>query len=922
MSINFTDFSRLAEENPEQYAELLYALKQTYNRIELEMAQDQALTQIKNTGITGGINSAEAEARVVGNYGTYTAQIGTRLSGNYGSGTASVGDSAIDVARAAYEEWEGVLEQDASGRWVTKAQMGAVESSPNSGVYETVPLLSMDLGVVGAAVAPLLGVALGVGLYESNPEFWTRLSMKLLPFCYPGTTEIPTWLDVKESLIPGKYETQALIDRRVLDAINDLFVENGYGIPGRKHNINPVTINGQTISGPTACMSAPTGRETTVGVTNRGGSFTITPWGQNTLVTYFRDSGVTLVCSTSQNWTYDFDKRDAVGNIYAHGFNGLQSPSSYTYQNKTVYYRTDNSSDVTLHTAPTSVAGDADLIGLVAWYLMYGLIWQEIPEGSVEWSGEEPSTIPYSKPVIIFEEDPENPGHFIPQPHDAVGVAVPSKSHDTGRFEYKKPDNWPEDVEWPLETDFPWNKPDGYEGEWPSKMPWPLPPQKPDWWPDIIPYPDTFPSPNQSVDPDDNPNPNKNSAEEPASENLPDSSLPDTTTDPSNEPTPDPDIDPSGGEEPSPSPTPQLPVVPPIVPPASGTPAPPGGVEPPPDDGSTPTPVLPDIDPPFTSANDGLITVYHPTDAELKAFSSWLWVTYADPTIDKLWNNPFDGVIGLMEIYCTPTDNGRKNIRSGFLDSGVNSATISRYTEIDCGSIFIPEVYGNYLDYSPYSKCHAYLPFIGIVELNIDDIVDHGINISYKIDEYNGACIAQITCAKYSEYYGEEVTYNAVTYQFSGNCAVELPLAGGTQSAIRAGLIQAAAYGLSSVIGGIANGVMGNISGGISQVASGAASALGAAVSAKSSVQHSGSFGSSYGALGIKKPYLIVSRPKQIDIINYNDIYGYPAHSPVTIGTCNGYLRVREVHVKSATASNEEKKLIEQLLKEGVYVNE
>ena len=264
--------------------------------------------------------------------------------------------------------------------------------------------------------------------------------------------------------------------------------------------------------------------------------------------------------------------------------------------------------------------------------------------------------------------------------------------------------------------------------------------------------------------------------------------------------------------------------------------------------------------------------------------------------------------------------NGSKTIRSGFLDSQISSATIDRYTEINCGSITVPEFYGDYLDYSPYSKCYCYLPFIGIVELNVDDIVGHAVNISYKIDCYNGSCIAQITVAKSTIVNGVRVDYSNTAYQFSGNCGVELPLSGGSQASIRAGMIQAAAYGLSSVIGGVVSGVSGNIGGAISQLGYGAANAIGSLVSAKSSVQHSGSFGSSFGALGIKTPYIIVTRPKEIEVVNYNEIYGYPAHSMVTIGACSGFLRVREVNVKSATANNEEKAKIESLLKEGVYV--
>lgn len=358
--------------------------------------------------------------------------------------------------------------------------------------------------------------------------------------------------------------------------------------------------------------------------------------------------------------------------------------------------------------------------------------------------------------------------------------------------------------------------------------------------------------------------------------------------------------------------------------------------------GLSPIPSMPGTPLAFAS-NVGLITVYHPTPAQLYAFEAWLWVTLANADINTVWNNPFDGVITLFELYCTPTDVGSRTIHSGFLDSGVNSAVISRYTEINCGTLGIPEYYGNYFDYSPYSKAHIYLPFIGIQELNVDDIVGHVVNVTYRIDEYNGSCIAMITVSKSTEVNGEPVNYRNTMYQFSGNCSVELPIAGGSQAAIKAGMMQADAYqhasqiaagaqlvgGIASLLGGIIGLQAGAIGSGASQIigagataAYGQANALSHMLSGKSTVQKSGSFGASHGALGIKNPFITITRPKQIQVPNYNDLYGYPAHKMVMVNSCTGFLRCREVHVISATASDAEKSLIESMMKSGVYVTE
>ena len=262
-----------------------------------------------------------------------------------------------------------------------------------------------------------------------------------------------------------------------------------------------------------------------------------------------------------------------------------------------------------------------------------------------------------------------------------------------------------------------------------------------------------------------------------------------------------------------------------------------------------------------------------------------------------------DAVIGLHEIYCTPTTGSDTTIRAGYLDSGVASRLVSnRYVSISCGAVGVPEYWNNYLDYTPYTKAYCYLPFIGIVELNADDIIGHGVEITYKVDTYNGSCIALITTSR-------QGSAENVTYQFSGNCSVTVPITSGVMSAAQSTLI------------GLATGALAATGVGAGAGAAIAASGVAKGAVAKNSVQHSGSFGSSYGAMGIKTPYLIIKRPKQVEVLGYNETYGYPAHKRVTISLCHGFLKAIEVEVISPTATEEEKKLIEEMIKSGIYVN-
>jgi hypothetical protein len=481
-------------------------------------------------------------------------------------------------------------------------------------------------------------------------------------------------------------------------------------------------------------------------------------------------------------------------------------------------------------------------------------------------------------PVTIYPKGVEKWGDtpYYPQPGPMPQVATGVDSGGNPTFE----DAYPVPLPKSLSPEESLTQPFPYPSESTEPMPWPQPQSAEEMEPYRLPDPiiDIIPWPKTETDP-----------------------WPDPEPDPYPQPRPDPD--PENPSEPQPS-GPEI-----------------GPTDPPPPSGGNtgPTPLGPDISPPWgTGADpDGLIAVYNPPVSTLRDFAKWLWVTWPQAGLDKIWNNPFDGVISLFELYCTPPVNGSRNIRSGFLDSGISSPTIDRYTTINCGSLIVPEYWNNYLDYAPYTQVSIYLPFIGIVNVDANDIVGHSVNITYNIDCYNGSCIAMITVAKAGP---DGSVYNCLAYQFSGNCAVDVPLSGGSQAAIKGAIINASAVGIGGLIMGAAQMNAGKMLSGAGDMIVAAEHALSSVMSARSSVQKSGSFGASFGAMGAKKPYIMVKRPVQVVVRNYSELYGYQAHKAVTIGQCRGFIRCREVQVESPTARDAEKNKIAQMLKDGVWI--
>lgn len=952
------------------------------------------------------------------------------IAGGAGQSVVSATQTALEIAQA-------------GGLAATKTSVdtAAVTVLGTGTGYKLAGIFGMEMGAMAAIAAPLAGASIGAGLYESNPQLWSDLSKKLLPFCYPGTTKIPAWIDIAKDAVTGSIIYKVLTKLGVIEAMKEVFDDNHVGEPETTwYNKNGYIAGTRGLQSVSYSGSDSLGEYTAQKIVEQdaqgvviAGIWHLISFEPVTITikyikkytsgrheektdrypshissievdgqTYYYYSGHSASAQVPTEVYYGPDTasgtlRDAIKAIVSGtrtGTTGGPVPGVEPYAPALPIPGTDPDFPIIIiepEVAPTPIPATPITPLPLPPHIDPLPLPEHVPDPTPEeapdnWPEEEPwpPTIPFPwedpdpstepgpnpewpevMPWPLPKEDPsewpnapENwpeefpeevpwPSHPESWPEEVPWPETPPDDWPEGVPWPDTPEEWPEEVpwpvpwpeswptypptwpdefpdeipwpsdptEWPEEVPWPDRAPDWWPqtepwpddpDDWPEEIPWPMPPAWPIPWPETIPYPIPYPHPEPTPDIETIPKPGEiddpQTEVEPYIDPVP---FPWPTPAPLPQPDPDPTIDPSQPEvkpETQPQPQPE---------PVDPTPTPPSGeIEP------APPPIIPL---PFSSTT-GLISVYHPTQSELLAFCNWLWVTWQDATIDKIWNNPFDGIITLFELYCTPTDVGRKNIRSGFLDSGVSSETISRYTEIDCGSIGVPEYFGNYLDYAPYSKCHIYLPFIGIIELNVDDIVGHGVNVTYRIDEYNGSCIAMITVAKSTSVNGTDVSYSNIMYQFSGNCAVDLPIAGGSQAAIKAGMLEAAAWGLGSVVGGIMGGSSPLSIG--ADMAYGAASAVHSLVSAKSSVQHSGSFGASFGALGNKKPFIIVTRPKQIQVPNYQELYGYPAHKMVVIGECNGYLRCREVHVISPTASDEEKTLIEQMLKEGVYVTE
>ena len=309
----------------------------------------------------------------------------------------------------------------------------------------------------------------------------------------------------------------------------------------------------------------------------------------------------------------------------------------------------------------------------------------------------------------------------------------------------------------------------------------------------------------------------------------------------------------------------------------------------------TPTPVIPVL-PPSISAQR-LYTVHQVSQSQINALGAYLWSSDFISLIEHMFTEPIDAVIGLHTLFyggSLPVGS-TETIKLGAIEAtGCTGQLITnQFMKFQCGSVNIPEYWTNANDYAPYTKAEIFLPFIGFRDLDINEIMGGSVSLSYGIDIFTGACVAMVGVMR------DHISQ--ALYTFEGNCAIQQPVTGADYSRIIGGLISAGM--------GIATGGAGAVIG--------TAAALS---SHKISYGRSGNISANAGACMPKQPYILIKRPNAYDAPNYRSFYGDPANWTVTLGSCSGYTRVKDVHLDQIACTDVEKEEILSKLMQGVIL--
>lgn len=300
----------------------------------------------------------------------------------------------------------------------------------------------------------------------------------------------------------------------------------------------------------------------------------------------------------------------------------------------------------------------------------------------------------------------------------------------------------------------------------------------------------------------------------------------------------------------------------------------------------------------------GFITLYRPTLSQLNTLATFMWKPDFFDAIVKLFADPMDAILGLNIVPINVSSSGSQDVKVGNVSTGVTmDIASSQYATVDCGTINVNEYWGSALDYSPYTKAQIYLPFCGIHSISVDEIMGKSVHVKYNIDLLSGSCVALVKCG------------GSVLYQFMGQCVQTIPVSGQNfAQVVSSALNIAGSVGMMVASGGMAAPISS------AMAISGASSIASNVISAKPTIEHSGSLSGSGGQLAIKKPFIILERPRQSLAKNFMKFNGYPSNITAELGNLEGFTSVDQVHLRNMTCTDKEVDEIKRLLEEGVIL--
>jgi len=260
--------------------------------------------------------------------------------------------------------------------------------------------------------------------------------------------------------------------------------------------------------------------------------------------------------------------------------------------------------------------------------------------------------------------------------------------------------------------------------------------------------------------------------------------------------------------------------------------------------------------------------------------------------------NPIDAIMSLRLYPFNISDLGINASTANVKLFGKDTTAIGNILStnysgiINFGTCTLAERYGNFLDYSPYTKAQLYIPYCKTVDIDISICIKKTISVKVIVDVTTGECCAVV--------YADNIP---IAYS-NGKIGIDIPLTGSSTAGIG-----------SSILSAIPNFYSPS-----SAAVSSAMSITNGVLSSDNKIIKQGNSSVATGLWQPKNCYFLIKRPQPAVPENYGHTIGYLTNTKKRIGSCTGYTICHNVDVDGLYCTENEKEMLKGIMESGFYI--
>jgi len=306
----------------------------------------------------------------------------------------------------------------------------------------------------------------------------------------------------------------------------------------------------------------------------------------------------------------------------------------------------------------------------------------------------------------------------------------------------------------------------------------------------------------------------------------------------------------------------------------------------------------------------------------------------------RLFSDPIQAIVSLrmypFNIYahvpgCVSSEVKLGKVTIAEANAGFLKIPSNSTVTFDMGSFYIQGRYKNFLDLAPYTTMNLFIPFVGNIDLNINDFLNHTLRVQLTVDLTTGSCLAAV--------YADGILMVNAT----GQMGVDIPVTSADNAEISSRIfnafigmaINAGGSFITQSIGGVNNSGVGNIHRAIAGAKEGLANvdtssvekfndtvvdSLGDIFLGKTSMDRVGSSSPGNSFYLPTYCFITISQPTFEKPANFDHTYGRPCHTSGQLASFTGFTKCNNVDVSNISALEYEKLSIKNLLESGVYL--